>query len=300
MSQGSPARSGTLEGAALTVPGGGDPTPPPGRPTFIRPPGRWPTLGLRELWDARGIGLVLASRSIKVRYRQSFVGIGWVVLQPLLLAALFTAFFSVMARDAGNVPFPVFFMAGLFIWHFAAKVLGEGSNSVVANTALVTRVYLPRTLFPISVVLAALVDLVFTGLALLCVMALFGVAPQPTVVLVPVLVAIAAATVLGAAFWLSSVSVAYKDVPVLLPVLTQMWFFATPVIYSVDLVSPELLGWYYLNPMALVVTGMRWAILGLPSPPPEAWVTGVGVAVALLVSGYLVFRQRESTFADVI
>ncbi len=278
----------------------GHPGAPPGRPTLIRPPGRWPSLGLRELWDARGIGLVLASRSIKVRYRQSIVGVGWVVLQPLLLAAVFTAFFSVMARDAGDVPFPVFFMTGLFIWQFAAKVLGEGSNSVVANAALVTRVYLPRTLFPISVVLAGLVDLVFTGLALLGVMAVFGLVPQPTVVAVPVLIAIAAATALGAALWLSSLSVAYKDVTVLLPVLTQLWFFATPIIYSVELVGSELLGWYYLNPMALVVTGMRWAILGLEAPPPEAWVAGVLLAVGLLVSGYLLFRLREPTFADVI
>jgi len=243
---------------------------------------------------------VLASRSIKVRYRQSLVGVGWVVLQPLLLAAVFTAFFSIMARNSAGVPFPVFFMCGLFIWQFAAKVLGEGTNSVGANSALVTRVYLPRSLLPVSVVLSGLVDLVFTSLALLGLMAVFGMVPQPTVVAVPLLVAVAAAAALGAALWLSSLSVAYKDVTVLLPVLTQLWFFATPILYSVDVVSSDLLGWYYLNPMALVVTGMRWAILGLEIPPPEAWVSGILVAVALLVSGYLVFRHREPTFADVI
>jgi lipopolysaccharide transport system permease protein len=273
---------------------------PVGRPTVIRPPQRWPTLGLREAWDARGICLVLASRSIKVRYRQSVVGIGWVVLQPLLLAAVFTAFFSVMARSSGDVPFPVFFLAGLFIWQFVARVLGEGTNSVTSNGALVTRVYLPRVFFPASVVLAGLVDLLFTSLALLVVMALYGLVPQPTVVLAPVLVAIAAATALGAALWLSSLSVSYRDIFVLLPVLTQLWFFASPILYSVDTVSPELLGFYYLNPMALVVTGMRWSILGLAAPPPEAWILGVSVSVALLVSGYLVFRHREPTFADVI
>jgi lipopolysaccharide transport system permease protein len=276
------------------------PRPELGRPTFIEPPRRWPSLGLGEAWDSRGICLVLASRSIKVRYRQSVVGIAWVVLQPLLLAAVFTAFFSIMARTAGDVPFPVFFLCGLFIWQFAAKVLGEGSNSVAANSALITRVYLPRIFFPLSVVLAGLVDVLFTGVALLVVMALYGLLPQPTIVFVPVLVAIAAAAALGAAFWLSSLSVTYRDVSVLLPVLTQLWFFATPVIYSVDVVSKDLLGLYFLNPMALVVTGMRWAILGLPAPPPEAWFLGTSVALAMLVSGFLVFRHRESTFADVI
>jgi lipopolysaccharide transport system permease protein len=235
-----------------------------------------------------------------VRYRQSVVGIGWVVIQPLLLAAVFTAFFGIMARGAGDVPFPVFFLCGLFTWQFAARVLGEGSNSIAANSALITRVYLPRVFYPVSVVLAGLVDLLFTGLALLVVMAIYGLAPQPTTIFVPVLVTIAAATALGAALWLSSLSVVYRDIEVLLPVLTQLWFFATPVIYSADIVSKDLLGFYYLNPMALVVTATRWAILGLAAPPPEAWVEGTLVALTLLVSGYLFFLRRESTFADVI
>lgn len=296
--------SDTPQEVAGPVPGQGRVSAPTGhadgRSTIIRPPGRWPTLGLREAWDARGICLVLASRSIKVRYRQSLVGIGWVVLQPLLLAAVFTVFFSVMARTSKDVPYPVFFLAGLFIWQLAAKVLGEGTNSVSANSALVTRVYLPRAFFPFSVVLASLVDLLFTGLALIVVMALYGMVPQPTVVIVPVLVAIAAAAALGAALWLSSLSVRFRDVFVLLPVLTQLWFFASPILYSVETVPPELLGIYYLNPMALVVTGMRWSILGLSAPPPEAWVLGVGVSLLMLTTGYLMFRHREPTFADVI
>jgi lipopolysaccharide transport system permease protein len=244
--------------------------------------------------------LVLARRSIKVQYRQSLVGVGWVVLQPLLLAAVFTAFFSILARDAGGVPFPVFFLCGLFIWQFVAGTLGEGSASITANSTLISRVYLPRVYHPVAVVLANLVDLVFTGVALLVVMTLFQLTPQPTVVVLPLLIAIAIAAALGMALWLSSLSVAYRDIAVLLPVMTQLWFFATPVLYSVDVVSPDFLGLYYLNPMALVVTGARWAILGLAPPPPEAWFLGIGVALVLLASGYLTFRHREPTFADLI
>lgn len=270
------------------------------RITVIEPPGRWPRLGLAEAWNARGICLVLASRSIKVRYRQSVVGIGWVVLQPILLAIVFTAFFSIMARP-GDVPFPVFFLSGLFVWQFAAKILGDGSNSVVANATLVNRVYFPRILYPVSVVLAALFDLLFTALALLVVLLLYRITPQPTVIVTPLLIAIAAATMLGASALLASLSPAYRDVTVLLPVLTQLWFFATPVLYSAHaVVRPDLETIYYLNPMALVVTGMRWAILGLDAPPPQAWITGTGVAVGLLVAGYLVFRHREPSFSDVV
>ena len=235
-----------------------------------------------------------------MRYRQSVVGIAWVVIQPLLLTAAFTAFFSIMAHDAGDVPFPVFFLCGLFIWQFVAKILGEGTGSIEANNTLVTRVYLPRVFLPVSVVLAGFVDLLFTGLALVVAMAVFGLVPQPTTILAPLLVAVAVATALGAALWLSSLSVAYRDIDVLLPVLTQLWFFATPIMYSTDIVSPDILGLYYLNPMALVVTGMRWAVLGLSAPPPEAWVEGTMVAVVLLASGYLFFRHREPTFADLI
>jgi lipopolysaccharide transport system permease protein len=270
------------------------------RLTVIEPPGRWPRLGLTEAWDSRGICLVLASRSIKVRYRQSIVGIGWVVLQPLLLAVVFTAFFSILARP-GDVPFPVFFLSGLFVWQFAAKVLGDGTNSVVANATLVNRVYFPRILYPVSVVLAALFDLIFTALALLVVMALYGLSPAPTVIVAPLLVVIAAATMLGAAALLASLSPAYRDVTVLLPVLTQLWFFATPVLYSADaVVGTEWETLYYLNPMALVVSGIRWAILGLEGPPTQAWITGIGVALGLLVVGYLVFRHREPGFSDVV
>lgn len=258
-------------------------------------------MDLAETWRYRSIARVLATRSIKVRYRQSVIGIGWVLLQPLLLMLVFTVFFSVLARESGSdVPYPVFFFTGLAIWQVTSKIMLEGSSSVLGNGALVGRVWFPRIYFPVAVAMSTLVDLAFLGVALAMLLAWFGIVPGTAVVAVPLLVAIAVSTALGAAFWLSAASVTLRDVAVVLPVVTQVWFFSTPVLYPVTLVPEDLLGLYYLNPMALVVTGMRWALLDMPAPPIEAWPLAMATAVTLLVSGYLFFRQREPTFADIV
>ncbi|HUG48511.1 MAG TPA: ABC transporter permease [Candidatus Limnocylindria bacterium] len=271
------------------------------RPTVIRPPGRWPGLGLGELWRQRSICLVLAKRNLKVRYRQTLLGAGWAVLQPMILMLVFTVFFGLLARlPSDGLPYPVFFFTALAIWQVAAKVLNEGSASVVANAALVNRVYFPRTYFPVSVALASLVDLAFNGLALAILLLAFGYAPSLPLIVVPVLVALMYATSLGVAFWLSAINVAFRDVAVLLAFVTQLWFFSTPIIYPASIIPEQYEALYYLNPMALVVTALRWALVGAPAPPLEAWPLGIGVVALLLVSGYLFFRQREQTFSDVI
>jgi lipopolysaccharide transport system permease protein len=276
-------------------------SPRAGGVTIIRPPGRWPGLGLGELWRYRSICLVLAKRNLKVRYRQTLIGAGWAVLQPIMLMLVFTIFLGLLARiPSDGVPYPVFFLTALAIWQVAAKVLSEGSSSVVANAALVNRVYFPRVLFPASVALASLVDLAFNGLALALVLLAFGFIPGWEIMILPALIAITYATSLGIAFWLSAVNVAFRDVAVLLAFLTQLWFFTTPIIYPASIVPEPYHLLYFLNPMALVVTSARWALLGTPAPPLEAWAVGVAVALLLLVTGYIFFRQRERTFADVI
>jgi len=269
--------------------------------TRIRPPGRWPGLGLAEAWDYRSICMVLARRALKVRYRQTIVGITWALIQPLALVLIFTVFFGLLARlPSQGVPYPLFYMSGLAIWQVVAKILSEGTSSVVANAALVNRVYFPRAYFPTSVAAASVVDLAVNGIALAALMLVYGFIPGVAIVTLPVLILVAYATSLGLAFLLSALNVAYRDVGVMLPLLTQIWFFTTPLVYSSSIIPARFEWLYYLNPMALVVTGFRWALLGTPPPPLLAWPEGITVALMALGCGYVVFRRRESAFADVV
>lgn len=269
--------------------------------TLIRPPARWPGLALAELWRFRSICFVLAQRSLKVRYRQTVLGAAWTVLQPVLLMLVFTVFFGLFARlPSEGVPFPVFYFLGLLPWQIAARMMSEGSTSVVTNSSLVNRVYFPRVYFPASTAISSLVDLLFGLVALGVLLVIYRIVPGWPIVLVPGLVAIALAASLGAALWLSALNAAYRDVAQLLPSLTQVWFFASPIIYPSSVIPAGLRMLYYLNPMVVVIDGFRWAFAGSPAPPPEAWLLGGGVATALLFGGYVFFRQREPTFADVV
>lgn len=269
--------------------------------TVIRPAGRWQGWGLRELWTHRRICLVLARRNLMVRYRQTVVGAGWAIIQPTLLMLAFTVFFGFLGRiPSDGLPYPVFFLLGLVPWQMVAKIVNEGSTSIVANGALVTRVYLPRVYFPTSVAFASLVDLGLVSLVLVGVLALYGVVPGVTVVVAPLIVLVGWVTALGVAYWLSALNVAYRDITQMLPFLTQIWMFATPIIYPASLVPEQFRALYFLNPMAFVVTAFRWAVGGIDFPPIEAVILGPVVAVLLLVSGYAFFRHRERTFADLI
>jgi len=269
--------------------------------TAIHPPRPWPGLALREAWHYRAICLVLAKRNLMVRYRQTVIGASWSILQPLLMMTVFTVFFGLLGRiPSGGLPYPIFFFLGLLPWQMVAKILNEGSASVVANSALVTRVWFPRVYFPVSVALASLVDLALTGVALAVLLFVFHVVPGPAIVVLPALIAIGWMTGLGVALWLSAINVAYRDVTQLLPFLTQLWMFCSPIIYPATLIPEPFRPLYYLNPIALVVTGFRWAIGGTEPPPASAWVVGSVMAVVVLVSGYLFFRRREGTFSDVI
>ncbi len=269
--------------------------------TIIRPPGRWPGLGLAEFWRYRRICFVLAKRNLMVRYRQTLIGAGWSVLQPIMLMAVFTIFFGLLARiPSQGLPFPVFYFLGLLPWQMVAKILTEGSTSVVANAALVTRVYFPRAYFPTAVALSSLVDLALASVALVILLLIFGILPGPGMVVLPVLIAIAWMAALGVAYWLSAINVAYRDITQLLPFLAQLWMFGSPIIYPATLVPEPYQSLYFLNPIALVVSGFRWAIGGTEAPSPEAWLLGSLMAVVLLISGYLFFRHRERTFSDLI
>jgi lipopolysaccharide transport system permease protein len=269
--------------------------------TTIRPPARWPGLGLTEAWRFRSICFVLVRRTLKVRYRQTFLGAAWTVLQPILLMLVFTVFFGLLAKTPSQgLPHPVFYFLGLLPWQIIARALAEGSASVVANAGLINKVYFPRVYFPAAAALSSLVDFLFGLVALVVLLFIFRITPGWQVLVVPVLVAVALSAGLGISLWLSALNAAYRDVAQLLPSLTQMWFFATPIIYPSAIVPKEFQTLYYLNPMALVVDGFRWAFAGTAAPPPIAWELGIAVAALFLVSGYLFFRHRDPTFADVV
>lgn len=269
--------------------------------TVIRPPAGWPTWALHELWRYRSICMVLVRRSLMVRYRQTAVGAAWAILQPLMLMVVFTIFFGILADvKSEGVPYAIFVMIGLTIWQVVGKILNEGSLSVVGNSALVNKIYFPRAYFPIASALGSLVDLAFGLLALGVLLVIFQVVPGWPIILAPVLIAIALTAVLGVSFWLSALNVTYRDVAQLLPFLTQLWFFTTPIIYSGQLIPPDFRPLFWLNPITLTVDGLRWAIGGTAAPPLQEWIEGIAVAAILICSGYIFFRQREPGFADTV
>ncbi len=267
--------------------------------TVIRPRRGWMALDLRELWEHRELLYILVWRDIKVRYKQTLIGAAWAVLQPLAAMIIFTLFLGRLAKvPSDGLPYPLFTYAGLLLWQFFARALTEASTSLVANERIVTKVYFPRMLLPASVVLAGLVDfLVATGL-LVALILYYGRTPDWTVAAAPVFVALAVILALGVSFWLSALDVEFRDVRYTLPFLTQIWLFATPVVYPSSLV-PE--GWralYGINPMVGVIEGFRWAVLGTAAPDPLMLGVSGLVAAVLFVTGMAFFRRMERTFAD--
>jgi lipopolysaccharide transport system permease protein len=256
---------------------------------------------LRELWHYRTICLVLVRRSLMVRYRQSLVGAAWAMLQPLMLMIVFTIFFGVLANvRSEGVPYAVFVLTGLTIWQVVAKILNEGSLSVVNNGALVKKIYFPRAYFPIASALGSLVDLFFGLLALAVLLLIYGIVPGWQIVFAPVFIAIAVLAATGIGLWLSALYVTYRDVAQLLPSITQLWLFVSPIIYSGTIVPEQFRPIYWLNPMAIAVDGLRWSVVGTAQPPLLEFVEGVAVTALILAGGYLFFRQREPSFSDTV
>jgi lipopolysaccharide transport system permease protein len=271
------------------------------RPTVIKPPGRWPGLGLEELRRFRSICVVLAKRSLMVRYRQTVIGAAWTLLQPLTMMMVFTVFFGLVTRfPTEGIPYPVFVYVGLVAYQVVAKILNEGSQSVTANADLINKIYFPRAYFPISIALASLVDLLFSVVALAILLLFYGIVPGLPVLLTPLMIGLAVIAALGLSFWLSALNAEYRDITQLLPFLSQLWMFTSPIIYPSNLIPADYLPLYWLNPLAAVVDGLRWALTGTAAPPPEAWIIGTTVAVIVLVSGYVFFRSREPRFSDVV
>jgi lipopolysaccharide transport system permease protein len=265
----------------------------------IRPRGRWwPGLGLRQLWSDRELGLVLAVRDLQLRYRQTMLGVGWAVLQPLAAMAAFSWVFGHVAGiSSDGLPYAVFVLAGVVPWFFLSTAVSAAAESLVEHTDLVTRVWFPRLLAPIGAVLAAVVDLLIGLLLLIPVMAIAGVAPPLQALTLPLWLIYAVLLAMAAGFWLAAANVLYRDVRYALTFLLQLWLFVSPVVFPSSLVSSPLIYLFSLNPAVGLINGLRWSLLGAPAPGPELAVS-IASLFLLLFGGTWYFRRVERTFAD--
>ncbi|HNA25769.1 MAG: ABC transporter permease [Nitrospira sp.] len=270
-------------------------------PLVIEPREGYVQIGWRELWDARELFYFLAWRDLKTRYAQTAIGASWALMQPLLSTLIFTLVFSYLAKvPSDGLPYPLFAFAAILPWSLFARSLERSTLSVVTEGGLIKKVYFPRLIIPMSSTFINLVDFGVGMLILIGLMAWYQVVPQWTVVFLPLFVGVALLAALSVSLWLSALNVKYRDVASVVPLITQLWMFASPVLYPASLV-PESIRWYYgLNPMAGVIEGFRWTLFGKTAPD---WsMVGVSLAVVMvsLMGGLMFFRRVERTFADVI
>jgi lipopolysaccharide transport system permease protein len=271
----------------------------------IRPSQKFLDLGLDKLWQYRELLYFLAWRDVKVRYKQTFFGASWAILQPFLSMVVFTIFFGRLAGLESDmaIPYPLFNYAALVPWVFFSTTITNAATSLVTNANLIKKVYFPRLSVPIATALAGLVDFVLAFAVLLAMMAFYQFVPTINILWLPLFVLQAMVTALGVSFWLSALNVQYRDVRYTLPFLTQIWLFITPVVYPSRLITDPLLKTLYgLNPMAGVIEGFRWALFGEVGGDAPNLMLGVSVMVSIVVfiSGMIYFRRMEKTFADVV
>ncbi|MDQ2854161.1 MAG: ABC transporter permease [Chloroflexota bacterium] len=266
----------------------------------IRPSSGWIGLGAIELWKHRDLAYFLVWRDLKVRYKQTAFGAAWAVLQPVLLMLVFSAFLGqIKGIGSSDVPYPLFALSGLVPWTLFSQSLSGASNSLVNSQNLISKVYFPRLLLPLSAVASYVIDFLIAAVVLVIAMLFFGRVPPATFLLVPLLGLFAVVVALAVGLWLAAINVRYRDVKYAIPFLIQLWLFASPVAYSSDLVPSGLRPLLSLNPMTGVINGFRWAALGGPRPDLTILVSAAATVVILL-GGLAYFRRVERTFADTI
>jgi lipopolysaccharide transport system permease protein len=256
---------------------------------------------LRELWDYRELLAFLTWRDVKVRYRQTLVGVLWAVLQPFMLMIVFTIFLNKLASvPSDGLPYPIFAYAGLVPWTLFSSSLTGVSNSIVSSAGLISKVYFPRLVIPIAVTGSFIFDFAIALGLLVALMVYYGVYPGLALLALPALVLLALVTALSIGIWLTALNVRYRDIKYTVPFLLQLWLFASPITYAASLVPHRWRLVYSVNPMSTVIDGFRWALLGVPWSPGGSAVVSLGVVLALLVSGVVYFRRVEKTFADIV
>ncbi|GAA5507330.1 ABC transporter permease [Novipirellula caenicola] len=267
----------------------------------IQPAKGWMPLRLGELWEYRELLYFLTWRDIKVRYKQTLLGAAWAIIQPLSTMVVFTLFFGKLAEmPSDGVPYPIFSFAALVPWTFFANAMVASSNSLVQGSNLLKKVYFPRLALPISTVLGGVVDFALAFSVLVLMMFYFGIAPTWNVIVLPFLLLLAFMTSLGVGLWLSAMNVRYRDVRYVLPFITQLWMFATPVVYPSSMLEEPWRTLYGINPMVGVVEGFRWALAGTDTAPGPMIAVSTVVSILILISGAFYFRRMEKSFADVV
>jgi lipopolysaccharide transport system permease protein len=270
--------------------------------TVYEPPRGLASVNFRELWAYRELIYFLTWRDILVRYKQAVMGVLWAIMQPLLTMVVFTLVFNkgLKVPSAPDVPYAVFSFSGLVPWQFFAGALNRSGVSLVSNANLLTKVYFPRLVIPVSSVLAGLLDLAISFVVLLALMAGYGMVPTWHIVFLPLFVALAFVASVAVSLWLSALNVLYRDVQYVIPLLVQLWMFVSPVIYPINSLPEGLRVLFALNPMTGVIGGFRWALYNDPFPPGGYLWTSLAVVAVLLVTGILYFKRMERVFADVV
>jgi lipopolysaccharide transport system permease protein len=271
-----------------------------GQVTFIRPRKGWRSLDVKELWAYRELLWVLTLRDIKVRYKQTVLGVAWAVIQPVMTMVVFSIFFGRLAQMPSNgLPYPVFVYTALLPWTFFANAITYSSNSVVSSSSLISKAYFPRLIIPLSSVGAGLVDFIISAGMLLLIMIIYGVGWTSNLLMAPVLMLAVIFTALGVGTLISALTVSYRDFRYVIPFLIQIWMFVTPVVYPASLVPERWQSLFYLNPMAGLIEGFRSAFLGTPFDEMALWIS-CAMAVLVFLMGVLYFEKVERRFADII
>lgn len=265
----------------------------------IKAPTRFNFVNLRELWQYRELLVILALRDVKILYKQTLIGVSWVVIQPIMLMVVFSLVFGKMAKiPSDGIPYPVFTLAAILPWQFFAKSLTQGSISLVSMRDILTKVYFPRLIAPLSTILSGLVDFAVSFIVLIAMMIYFGIYPSIAILTLPVFVLLAILTAFAVSTLLAGINVKYRDVQFTLPFLSQLWMFATPVVYPLSLVPEKYMWLALLNPMTGVIEGFRWALLGNTTPNWHAIITSTILVMLLTIIGLMQFNSAEKEFAD--
>lgn len=267
----------------------------------ITPPGRWPSIEWRSLWEYRELVYFLAWRDVKVRYKQTALGAAWAILQPLFMMVVFSIFLGRLAGvPSDGAPYPIFVFAALLPWQLFSQSVTESSQSLVANDRLISKVYFPRIAIPLASLASSVIDFCIASFVLAGMMLYYGIRPAHSLLLLPPMIALALFSALAVGLWLSALNVQYRDVRYTLTFLTQLWLFASPVAYPSSLVPERWRALYGLNPMAGVVEGFRWTLLGTATPPGPMLAVSILAVAVLFAGGLLYFRKMENSFADLI
>ena len=275
----------------------------------IKPPQGWLGLNLKDLWLYRELVYFLIWRDVKVRYKQTALGAAWAIIQPFMTMVVFTIFFGRLAKvPSGDLPYPIFSYTALLPWELFAKALSDAGRSLIQNRNMITKVYFPRLVIPVASVVSGVVDFALAFVVLIGMIIYYnsdlggnyGITPNYAVLTLPLFLLLAMITSLGVGLWLSALNVIYRDVNYILPFITQLWLFVTPIAYPSSMIPEKWQLIYALNPMAGVVEGFRWALLGMEPAPGPIVAVSTTIAVIILITGLFYFRRMERTFADLV